>query len=144
LANVKYPLLYCFVFVLFIACISCGKGGTIDDEPPHLIDVSDTTYPEVSVTTPTDNQAFTSGSVINVKGTVSDNSLYQGSVIIRNDATGAIVKEQYYEIHYIPSYNFNVPCTIAVNAATDYTVTVKFEDHGWNQTVKTVKIKVNP
>ena len=82
--------------------------------------------------------------VVNVTGTVSDNSLYQGSIIIRNDATGAIVKDQYYEIHYIPSYNFSMTCPISVTASTDFTVSVKFEDHGHNLTAKTVKIKVNP
>jgi hypothetical protein len=141
----KFPLLYCFVFFLFIACISCGKGGTIEDEAAqHQPDVNDTTYPEVVVTTPTDNQVFTSGSAISVNGNVSDNSLYQGSIIIRNDATGAIVKEQYYEIHFIPSYNFNLSSAISVATTTDYTVTAKFEDHAFHQTIRTVKIKVNP
>jgi hypothetical protein len=141
----KSPLLYCFVFFLFMACISCGKGGTIEDDPAHQAEnVNDTTYPEVVVTTPTDNQVFASGSAINVTGTVADNSLFQGSINIRNDATGAIVKEQYYEIHFIPSYNFNLSSAISVTAATDYTVTAKFEDHAFHQTIKTVKIKVNP
>jgi hypothetical protein len=84
------------------------------------------------------------GSVINVIGTVSDNSLYQGSITIRNDNLGLIMKDQYYEIHYIPSYNFSVSYTASVSTSTDYTITVKFEDHGHNQTVKTVKVKVEP
>jgi hypothetical protein len=37
-----------------------------------------------------------------------------------------------------------MPCTISVTAATDYTVIVKFEDHGHNQTIKAVQIKVTP
>jgi hypothetical protein len=138
--NVRFPLLYCLLAFL---CISCGKGGVAADEL-HAIDTSDTTYPVVEVTTPTDSQSFTSGSVINVTGKVSDNSLFQGSITIRNETDGLIVKDQYYEIHFIPSYNFSMSCTISVTATTDYTVTVKFEDHGFNKTTKTLKIKVNP
>jgi hypothetical protein len=141
--NFKYlksSLLYC---LLLFFCASCGKGGTVADEI-HVINTSDSTYPVVEVNTPADNQVFTSGSAINVTGKVSDNSLYQGSITIRNDANGAIVKEQYYEIHYIPIYNFSISYTPSVTASTDYTVIVKFEDHGHNQTIKAVQTKVNP
>jgi hypothetical protein len=139
--NVRPLFLYC---LLFFFCASCGKGGAVAEEEVHVINTSDDTYPVVEVNTPTDNQVFTSGSTINVTGKVSDNSLYQGSITVRNDANGSIVKDQYYEIHYIPTYNFSVSCPISVTAATDFTVTVKFEDHGHNQTVKTVKITVSP
>ena len=108
------------------------------------VDPSDNSYPVVTISTPTDDQVFASGDVVNVTGTVSDNSLFQGSIAIRNDATGLVVKDQYYEIHYIPSYNFSMSCPISVTASTDFTVSVKFEDHGHNVTAKTVKIKVNP
>ena len=137
---VKYSLIYC---LLFFFCASCGKGGAVADEV-HAIDTNDTSFPVLEVNTPTDSQSFTSGSTIDVTGKVSDNSLYQGSIVIRNEANGSIVKEQYYEIHYIPTYNFSLPFTISVTAATEYTVIVKFEDHGHNQTVKAVQIKVNP
>ena len=139
--NVRFPLLYCLLVFL---CASCNKGGGAAGDDIHTGYGADDTYPVVVVTTPTDNQSFTSGSVIDVTGTVSDNSIFQGSITITNDANGSIVKEQEYEIHYIPVYNFSMSCTISVTAATDYTATVKFEDHGHNQTVKTVKIKVNP
>ena len=138
--KVRSSLLYCLLLFL---CISCGKGGAPEDDR-HAIDTSDTTYPVVDVFSPSDNQVFTSGSIIDVTGNVSDNSLYQGSITIKNDTTGLIVKDQYYEIHYIPSYNFSLSYTPSVTSSTDYTITVKFEDHGHNQTVRTRKIKVNP
>jgi len=133
-------LLYC---LLLIGCISCSKGGAVEDEHNVIIE-SDFTYPVVVVSTPTDDQQITSGTAISVTGTVSDNSLYQGSIAIRNESNGLVMKDQYYEIHYIPSYNFSVSYTPVVTTPTDYTVTVKFEDHGHNQTVKTVRVKVNP
>jgi len=134
-------LLYCLVLIL---CLSCSKGdeSNIHDDPAPID--PDTSFPVVSITAPTDDQVFTSGSVVNVTGTVSDNSLFQGTITIRNDVSGAVVKEQYYEIHYIPSYNFSMSAPITVTAPSDFTVSVKFEDHGHNQTAKTVRIKVNP
>jgi hypothetical protein len=134
-------LLYCLLAFLFI---SCSKGGAAGNDPHNTIDPSDNTYPSVVVNTPTDDQVFTSGSVVDVTGTVSDNSLFQGSISIRNDDNGLVVKDQYYEIHYIPSYNFSMSCPISVTASTDFTVSVKFEDHGHNITAKTIKITVNP
>jgi len=141
--NVRTVLLYCLLIYLCTSC-SKGGGGSENNDPTHAFDPNDYSYPSVEVTTPTDSQEFTSGSVINVTGKVSDNSIFQGSITITNDATGAVVKIQYYEIHYIPVYNFSLSCTISVTATTDYTATVRFEDHGHNETVKTVKIKVNP
>jgi hypothetical protein len=140
---VKNSLLY---FLLAIVFTSCSKGGgTPANDPLHnTIDPNDSTFPEVVVNTPTDNQVFASGNVIAVTGKVSDNSLYRGSISITNDATGFVVKDQAYEIHYIPVYDFSLSYTASVTTATDFTVTVKFEDHGANQTVKTVKVKVNP
>ena len=137
----RYSLLYCLLLFL---CISCGKGGVAGDDNHIIIDNSDDTYPVVVVNTPTDSQVLASGSVISVTGTVSDNSLYQGTITIRNESNGLIMKDQNYEIHYIPSYNFSMSYTASVSSPTDYTITVKFEDHGHNQTVKTVKVKVNP
>ena len=139
----KNSLLY---FLLAIVFISCTKGGgTPSDDPLHnTIDPNDSSFPDVVVNTPTDNQVFASGNPITVTGKVSDNSLYRGSISITNEANGLIVKDQAYEIHYIPVYDFSLSYTASVTTATDFTVTVKFEDHGANQTVKTVKVKVNP
>jgi len=129
---------------LIFTGFSCTKGGGAEEAPHATFDPTDKTYPEVTINTPTDNQVYNSGSVIEVTGNVSDNSLFQGSISIRNDANGLVVKDQAYEIHYIPSYNFSLSCPITVTTPTDFTVSVKFEDHGFNVTAKTVKIKVNP
>jgi hypothetical protein len=129
---------------LIFVGVSCNKGGGAQEQPHDYYDPNDYSYPTVTVNTPTDNQVFTSSSVVEVSGNVSDNSLFQGSISIRNDANGLVVKDQAYEIHYIPSYNFSMTCPISVTASTNFTVSVKFEDHGHNVTAKTVKITVNP
>lgn len=133
-------LTWTFVF-LFTAC---SKGG-VPEENPHVVNNSDFTAPVVEIFTPTADQVFTSGNVISVTGKITDEAgLYRGSVRITNDANGALVKEQQYEIHGLLLYNFSVTHTTAVTVASDYTVTVSFEDHGSNTTVKSVRVKVNP
>jgi hypothetical protein len=88
---------------------------------------------------------FISGNVINVTGRITDDlGLYRGSIRITNDANNAVVKEQLYEIHFVLSYDFNISYTTNVSVPSNYTVTVFFEDHGYNNATKSVKVKVNP
>jgi len=101
--------------------------------------------PAIEITTPTNGQVFANGNTINVTGKVTDiGGLYRGSIRITNDADGALLKEQLYETHGFQLYNFNISHTTAITAVSNYTVTVRFEDHGSNVTSASVKVKVNP
>ncbi len=133
----------------FMAMLSsCSKGGSSGDDGSGVIHTpspNDMTSPVLDIFTPTTNQVFTSGNAINVTGRITDDlGLYRGSIRITDDANGNILKEQLYEIHYALLYNFNISYTSTVSVPSDYTVTVFFEDHGYNNVSKSVKIKVNP
>jgi hypothetical protein len=138
------------VIVLLVA--ACSKGGApVDDGTSgggggdHIYNPTDTTAPVLDIYSPTLNQVFTNGAVINVSGRIADDyGLYRGTIRIVNDANGSVMKEQQYEIHGILSYNFSINYTAAVTVASDYTVTITFEDHGLNAVTKSVKIKVTP
>jgi hypothetical protein len=137
-------LLSVFVVVTLAAC-SKGPTETDDGGGPHIINNNDTIAPVVEIYTPADAQVFPNGSVIGMTGKITDDGgLYRGSIRITNDANGNLVKEQLYEIHGFQLYNFNLSYTTSVTTVSDYTVTVTFEDHGQNQTSKSVKVKVNP
>ena len=126
---------------------SCTKSGTGDDGSggPHVISPNDTTPPVVNILTPANNQVFTNGNVINITGRLTDDlGLYRGTVKVINDANGAILMNQSYEIHGLKLYDFNINYTTSVSVVSDYTITVAFEDHGSNMTTKSVKVKVNP
>jgi hypothetical protein len=147
----KWMLLIFAGLALLLVVPGCGKGGAVDDPNnnggggPHIDNPADVTPPVVEIHTPAINQHYTSGTAINVTGKVTDgDGLYRGSIRIVNDANSTIVKEQQYEIHGILQYNFNISHTASVTIASDYTVTVSFEDHGQNITTRSVKIKVNP
>ncbi len=140
--------LFSFLVVIVAACSKGGLGTTdngIGGGGAHDSGIVDTIPPTLEIYTPTDNQVFNSGNSINVTGKISDDlGLYRGSITITNDANGAVLKEQLYEIHYVLSYNFNISYTTSVNTPSDYTVTVSFEDHGLNWATKSVKVRVNP
>jgi DNA/RNA endonuclease YhcR with UshA esterase domain len=126
---------------------ACSKSGTTTDEGggSHIQTPSDTIPPQISIFTPTINQVFNNGNVINITGRITDDyGLYRGTIRVINDANGAVLFSQSYEIHGTLLYNFNINYTASVAVASDYTVTVSFEDHGLNSTSKTVKVKVNP
>lgn len=126
------------VIVLFTACSKGSSGDHVDND-------DDVIAPVIVITTPTNGQIFSNGNTINVTGKVTDaGGLYRGSIRITNDADGAVVREQLYEIHGFLSFNLNVSHLTAITAATDYTVTIRFEDHGSNETSASVKVKVNP
>ena len=127
---------------------SCSKGGTETDiggGGPHVDTPNDVTPPVISIFTPTINQVFTSGNVINITGKLTDDfGLYRGTIKLVNDATGIELMKQAYEIHGLLLYNFNINYTSSATTVSDYTLTVSFEDHGSNSTSKSVSIKVNP
>lgn len=139
-------LLFLTAGVIF--AVACSKGGSSssDGGGSHPTPApNDTIAPVLNINTPTANQVFTNGNVINITGRITDDlGLYRGSIRITNDANGAILKEQLYEIHYVLGYDFNISYTTNVTVPSDYTVTVFFEDHGYNNASKSVKVKVNP
>ena len=132
--------------VMFV--VACSKGGSSSGDGGGFHPIpspNDTIAPVLTINTPTPNQVFTSGNVINITGRITDDlGLYRGSIRITNDANGAILKEQLYEIHFVLGYDFNISYTTNVTLPSDHTVTVFFEDHGYNNASKSVKVKVNP
>jgi hypothetical protein len=143
--NFRFKILVGSVAIALLLA-ACSKGGTATpDGPVHIPSPTDTIAPVLDIQTPSNNQVFSSGNSINVSGQVTDElGLYRGSIRIVNDATGLLVKEQLYEIHYIKLYNFSISHTVNVTSPTDFTITVWYEDHGYNKTTKVVKVKVNP
>ena len=140
-------LLFLITGALF--AVSCSKGGSSSNDngggPHPTPSPIDTIAPVLNINTPIPNQIFTSGNVINITGRITDDlGLYRGFIRITNDANALILKEQLYEIHYVLAYDFNISYTPNVSVPSDYTVTVSFEDHGYNSTTKSVKVKVNP
>ena len=132
------------LFLLALLFNACSRGGAAAQEPP-IVNNSATNPPGVEIHTPAINEIFTTGSNVSITGRISDvEGLYRGNIKIVNDANGTVVKDQHYEIHGFLFYNYNLSQVLTVTTATDFTITVSFEDHGLNSTSRSVKIKVNP
>ena len=143
--NLLNVLIGVTVIVTVGSCSKSGAGTEDGSGGPHVIVTTDVTPPVVSILTPADNQVFASGNVINITGRLTDDlGLYRGTIKVINDANGAILMNQSYEIHGLKLYDFNINYTTSVSVVSDYTITVAFEDHGLNLTTKSVKVKVNP
>ncbi len=131
-----------------ILAYSCAKSGGASYDPgngnPHVYDPGDSTFPVIHIDLPVDSQVYHSGDILKVEGRITDNGLYRGNIKIVNDSNGEVVKQQLYETHGLQSFNFSVPYPTSVITPTFYTVTVSYEDHGLNSSVKSVKAKVIP
>lgn len=136
-------VLSCICFLTGISCTKTATESTNNDDN-HPLDMSDTSYPIISIDRPVANQIYTNGDTIKIEGKVTDNGLYRGKIKITNDVNGLVVNDQSYEVHFFPSYNFSFFHKTAVTVVSDYTISVEFEDHGLNTTTLTVKVKVNP
>lgn len=136
------------LFGIVVIMMYCSKGGDPADDGSggsHVVTPSDIIPPVITIATPTANQVFSNGSNITISGRITDDlGLYRGTIKLVNDATGFSIVNQPYEIHGLLQYNYTLSQVITVQAATDFTVTVTFEDHGNNITSQTAKIRVNP
>lgn len=132
-----------------VLLLACSKGDDTTDNTgtggPHVVTPNDTTAPEITILTPTLNQVFVNGGVISITGKITDDfGLYRGTIRVVNDATGNVLINQAYEIHGLLLYNFSINHSVTALTASDYIITVAFEDHGSNSASKSVKVKVNP
>jgi hypothetical protein len=139
---------YLFFLVIALATLACSRSGGVVYDPgndnPHVYNPDDTTFPAIDIFSPADSQVFNSGQLIKIEGRVTDNGLYRGSVKVTNDANGALEKIQLYETHGLQLVPFTVNYYPGVSVTSFFTVTVSYEDHGLNTTIKSVKVKVDP
>ena len=140
-------LLYLTGIILFVSfiVISCNKVGAGPEQDLNTIDNSDNTAPVLTIAKPTASQVYLSGDSIVVDGkAVDEKVMYKGKVQIKNEVTGFIVAENYYETHFLNTLSFHVSYKTAVTTSTDFSAILEFQDHGANAVTSTIKVKVNP
>lgn len=136
---------YIILFSLLLpACSKSGSGGSGNTDT-HVFNPNDVTAPVIEINSPVAGELFLSGNSIVVTGKITDTQgLYRGHIKITNDANGAVLKDQAYDIHGLLVYNYNLSYLVSATTAGTYTVSVAFEDHGLNMTTRTVKVSVGP
>jgi hypothetical protein len=121
-----------FVLYLVIILAGCSKGSTKE---------KDYEAPVVTVTTPTNNQAFTGGQSIMIAGTVTDNKYIKEIHIEISNLADAT---EYLHVHIHPdasSFTFNQAFTIQTGIA--YKIRVIADDGSANSTAKSIEISCN-
>jgi len=124
-----------FKFLLaaaFLSFTACHK---------HEHDENDKQAPQLTITKPAEG-AVVQGAVQIALAVTDDIGLHYMTVVVTRDSDGSEAYKQEVDVHDKTSYNFDKSFTpTGLTAETSMTLTVKAEDHGENQTVKTVKFK---
>lgn len=114
----------------------------------HKHDEKDTTVPVVTVTVPMDMQTYKSGDSVFVKGTVTDNSLHELSIVITRDSDTSELYRDEPVVHDMTSYTFNSVWLSGLSSGSvafiPATVTITAEDHAGNKGIKKVGIRIVP
>ena len=105
---------------------------------------SDTSVPTITFTLPVQNQVYTSGQIVNIKGTLSDNELHEAKLTITNNAGGTELYSKYLSVHGAPDYPMNENWTPVVAVVVNATIKMEVSDFSGNKAEKTVSITINP
>jgi hypothetical protein len=104
---------------------------------------SSTTGPTLSIAKPLADDQFSNGQPIRMTGEVGDSDgLHTMSITITDDKTKAVLYTESPNVLNLKTYGFDKSWVAKVSDWTDATVTIKAANHGGQETVKTVKIKV--
>jgi VCBS repeat-containing protein len=104
----------------------------------------DVTVPVITLSLPTNNQVYTSGQTVNIKGTLADNDLHEAKITITNNADGGVMNTIYLGVHGVSTYNMNENWTSVAAAPINATVTVEAADYTGNRSEQKIAIRINP
>src|SRR5574343_744360 len=131
-----------FLGLAFLAISVFSSCKKEDDDHDHS--TSDSTKPSIIISSPVSMKVYNSGDTVRLFAKVSDASLHELLVRIKNDSTG----EEYFR--YTPvvhDLNYFEVDTYWVSKVTDHTnasVIVAAEDHHSNVDSASVKIHIMP
>jgi hypothetical protein len=117
---------------LFILSESCKKESTTT---PSVI--------TLSVAAPNENQDFSNGDKLSIKGAVSDgNGLHTLTIEVIDDKTGKLILEKKPTVLDMKSYNFEETWNVQVSEWTNATLKVTAKNHSNETMTKSLKINL--
>lgn len=124
----NFQILLLFAGLLCLPFIGCKNEK----------DDTDTTAPELTITSPAENESFLGQ--IHIELMVTDESLHEMSIKVTKDSDGVVVFEDAPEVHDLTEFDYHEYFTpTGLSGLTDLTLTVVVEDHASHVTTKTVK-----
>ena len=140
--NIKKHTYLALVISSLLFTAACKKH---DD---HKHDETDTTYPQITITTPVDMQTYKSGDSVYIKGSVTDNDLHEMKITITKDSDSSELFSESPVVHGMSSYAINTFWLSGLSSgAASYipaTLLVTAEDHAGNKSSKKVAIRIFP
>jgi len=121
-----------FILYLLLFFAACSKNPGTD---------KDYDAPVLTLSTPTNNQVYTSGQNIMITGQVTDNKFIKEiHIVITNLGSGA----EYLHVHIHPNTNsFNYSQSYTAQAGVFYKIEVLADDPSANSTAKSVQVFCN-
>jgi len=117
-----------FLFILaLISLIACTKNG------------GDTEKPVIILNTPTGNQQFTGGQVVNITGVVTDNDeIHHVHVIVTNKTNSA---EILHSEDHADSKTYNINKSFTAQSGITYKIHIEADDHAGNTAVVDIEVQ---
>jgi len=100
----------------------------------------DEIVPEISVTSPQQNQVFSSGQTVTIRATVTDNEGLHMVHVIAVDNTGG---HWVHSEDHVDGKTFEVNKTFVTNLGKIYTITINATDHDENTATKEITVSAN-
>jgi hypothetical protein len=114
------------ILVLFVLA-SCTKNG------------GDTEKPVITLNTPTANQQFNAGQLVNITGTVTDNDEIHHVHVIVTDKTHDA--EVLHAEEHADAMTYNFSKSFTAQAATTYKIHIESDDHVGNIAIIDIEVR---
>lgn len=133
-----------FIFSLLVIFSSCNKDEETSDHNLHHSD-DDTSLPVIVLYSPSDSSVYHNGDTVYISGTVSDNDLDTGIILIKNDTTAFEYFNQLHEIHTGGTATIEYMYIVSgISKNEMITFSVLYSDHTGNPSVLSRKLVFMP
>jgi hypothetical protein len=133
--NNRFFSILLMALILSFTFVACDKED----------DMTDKDAPVIILTEPVDGGEFANGEEIHIEGTVTDESLHEFKIEIKNNSTGAVLFSESPTVHDKTSYDFHTHYEVnGITEHTEATLTIEVADHSDNITKKTLTVHLKP
>lgn len=114
------------------------------EKEPHHHDDTDTAAPALSINSPSQMQVFNQGDTLYIKGSLSDASLHELSITLRDDKDSSLLFSATPVVHGLSTYTLNSFWVCNVKDHTNATLRLTAHDHSENKTEVLRSIHIMP
>ncbi|MFN5251045.1 MAG: hypothetical protein ACK5DE_08340 [Bacteroidota bacterium] len=114
------------------------------EKEPHHHDDTDTVAPALSINSPSQMQVFNQGDTLYIQGSLSDASLHELSITLRDDKDSSLLFSATPVVHGLSTYTLNSFWVCNVKDHTNATLRITAHDHSENKTEVLRAIHIMP